>query len=340
MAILFGILFAVLIAFFGLNLWGVHLRKQGQRPIDAKAMAADGQRLVRTADGRQVAYCTYGIQAADAPVVVNMHGSGIEAGFERMTYEAICTELGCRGIAISQPGCGFSDEQPGRVVKDWAEEDLAAVLDAEQVDCFYITGHSQGTPHAMAAAFAFPERCLGMGLNAPLLPSALVASLQLGKTIGTGTTPSSTLMKHFFMGWYFAVFHIVIAILPPRIISYTVQRGFPKLQADTALQQRFYCSIRRAAVRSSTGLAWESAQDVCFDWGFDIRAIRNDNVCVWHSDDDNVIPSHQGKWLAEYFNANYRHATEGYGHMTYCTGIYQVPEHSMVAALLKGTKQA
>nr|PMH77830.1 hypothetical protein BCU58_11365 [Vibrio sp. 10N.286.48.B7] len=54
------------------------------------------------------------------------------------------------------------------------------------------------------------------------------------------------------------------------------------------------------------------------------------------AEDDSAIPSGQGKWLAEHLSADYRHAPEGYGHMTYCAGPYQQPSQSLVAALLRG----
>ncbi len=76
-----------------------------------------------------------------------------------------------------------------------------------------------------------------------------------------------------------------------------------------------------------------------FDWGFDVREVQNANAFVWHSDDDSAIPAAQGKWLAEHLSANYRHASEGYGHMTYCAGKYQEPDKSLVAALLRGANQ-
>jgi hypothetical protein len=57
---------------------------------------------------------------------------------------------------------------------------------------------------------------------------------------------------------------------------------------------------------------------------------------VWHSDDDSAIPAEQGKWLAQYFAADYRHNSEGYGHMTYCRGQYLQPKNSLLAALIAG----
>ncbi|MBL4796688.1 MAG: alpha/beta hydrolase [Oleispira sp.] len=321
------------------TLMGIRIRNNGMRPIVQSQVDADWQRLAITKDGRQVAYCTYGSQDVTASVVINMHGSGLEAGFERTTYEKICTALGCRGIAISLPGCGFTDEKPGRQVRDWPAEDLAAVLEAEGISQFHITGHSQGTPHAMAAALHFSDRCIGLGLNAPLIPTALCEELNIDSTLGTGQTPTSAQLKQASMGWYFTLMGMAFGVLPPSLLSSLIKKGFPKVKADHELVSRFEGSMRRAVVRGTSGATWETAQDTCFEWGFDVRDIQHANAFVWHSDDDSAIPCAQGKWLAEHFGADYRHASEGYGHMTYCTGQYQDPEKSLVAALLRGANQ-
>ncbi|MGR5285270.1 alpha/beta hydrolase [Vibrio maritimus] len=325
-----------ILALFLFNFWGTRLRDSGMKPIDSNLLKNSQQKIAITRDGRSVAYCVYGSQDLTAPVVINMHGSGLEAGFERQTYQKISSSLGCRGIAISLPGCGFSDEKPGRRVVDWPKEDLEAVLNAEGVEAFHITGHSQGTPHAMAAALHFGDRCIGLGLNAPLLPTALCEELGTGATIGTGGTPTSKQLRQYYMGWYFAVFRLVFDVLPPSLASTPIRKGFPKVKADKELVSRFEEAMRRSVVRGTSGATWESAQDTCFDWGFDVKLLANANAHVWHSDDDSAIPSEQGKWLAEHLKASYKHKSEGYGHMTYCAGKYQEPEHSMIAALLNG----
>ena len=322
------------------NFWGLRIRDQGMRSLGLDEVSASGQLLATGKNGRQIAYCTYGKQDPAAPVVINMHGSGLEAGFERDTFEQVCVALECRGIAISLPGCGFTDEKPGRQVKDWPLDDLDAVLNSEGVNQFHITGHSQGTPHAMAAALYFPARCIGLGLNAPLLPTKLCEEIGAKSTIGTGRTPTSIKLKRASTGWYFSVFRIVFEVLPASLVANAITRAFPKVKADHELVNRVKASMRRSIVRGTSGATWESAQDTCFDWGFDVRDVRNENAFVWHSDDDNTIPSEQGKWLAQHLSANHRHASEGYGHMTYCAGQYQEPQKSLVAALLWGGEQA
>ncbi len=328
-------IFVVLLTLiFFSNLLGLRIKHRGMRPNTAAEISACNQRLAFTADGRQVAYCCYGSEKSSVPVVINMHGSGLEANFERTTYHNICSTLDCRGIAISLPGCGFTDEKPGRQVKDWPAEDLEAVLNAENIDNFHITGHSQGTAHAMAAAHYFSQRCIGLGLNAPLLPTQLCQDLGLNKAIGTGSTPSSQRLNKVYMGWYFSLFWLAFQLLPSWIVTIPILKGLPEIKKDQHLLKRFTDSVHQSTIRGCSGAAWESAQDTCFDWGFNIKAIEHNNVVIWHADDDNTIPSEQGAWLANQFGAQLKHHAEGFGHLTYCQGQYQKPHQSLIYALL------
>jgi pimeloyl-ACP methyl ester carboxylesterase len=339
MDLLFTIIALLVATLLIFNHIGVRIREKGMRSVSDQEIEDAGQKHVLTDDGRLVAYAVYGSDQLEAPVVINMHGSALEAGFEKATYANICQALNVKGIAISLPGCGFTDQKPGRKVVEWANEDLAAVLKAEQVEQFHITGHSQGTPHAMAAALTYSDRVIGLALNAPLLPTALNKELGFASTLGTGQTPHSSSLKKYSMGWYFSVFRIVFGMLPSSVATGVLRKGFPKVEADKELVERFHASLKRGVVRGTSGSTWETAQDSCFDWGFDVRDLSHSNAFVWHADDDNTVPSIQGKWLAGLVGADHKHEAEGYGHLTYCAGQYQEPEKSIVAAMLSGASQ-
>lgn len=85
--------------------------------------------------------------------------------------------------------------KPGRQVVDWPREDLEAVLKKEGVEKFMIMGHSQGTAHAMAAAYYFQERCEGFGLNAPLLPTKVSKEEDIITAIGSDSLPNTASSK-------------------------------------------------------------------------------------------------------------------------------------------------
>ena len=257
-------------------------------------------------------------------------------------YRPICEALGVKGIAISLPGYGYTDMLPGRVVKDWPEDDLEPVLTAEGVDRFMITGHSQGNPHAMAAAFHFGGRCVGLGLNAPLLPAPLSKEVGVKGAIGMDSLPRTESLKKPYMAWYFALFHLSLVTLAPWIPLKGMVAGRPNIAADGALMRRMRESVTRGVVRGSVGSTWETAGDVCYEWGFDPRLIETNNVCVWHAADDNLCPPEIGQWLAEMFRTkegvrvDFRADDLGFGHFTYVRGEFAEAETSMIKALLDG----
>ena len=330
------------VAYLAATLAGLRLIKKGQRPFDAEALALDGGKYVTNEQGRMIEYFVYGSQDKDAKVVVTMHGSGPEALSEVHLHEPACETLGVKGISISLPGYGYTDMKPGRQVKDWPKEDLEPVLTQEGVEKFMITGHSQGNPHAMAAAFYFGDRCEGIGMNAPLLPADVSKEIGLKGAIGSESLMSTETLRKPAMAWYFVLYHLGVVTFSPWLPMRALSKDRPKIDQDQMLVQVFRETLQRAVVRGSVGAAWETAGDVCYEWGFDPRLIETKNVVIWHAADDNWCPPEIGKWLADHFQAkegvtvNYRADDQGFGHLTYCRGEFLEPETSMIYALIDG----
>ena len=327
-----GIVVAVGVALYLLAVaFGLYVKARGQRPFDADALAAEGGKYATTSDGRVVEYFTYGTTNPDARVVVNMHGSGTEAREQASLNAPICEALGVRGIAISLPGFAYSDIQPGRQVKDWPRDDLEPVLAQEGVDRFMITGHSQGNPHAMAAAWYCGDRCEGLGLYAPLLPTPVSREEGVKGAIGIESLPTTEKLRKWYMGWYFAVMHLSVVSFAPWLPLRAIAHSGRGVREDRELIRHFGDSLVRGTVRGSVGNAWESALDVCYEWGFDPRLIETRNVVVWHAADDRLCPAEIGRWLAEMFRAregvrvNFRDDDVGFGHLTYSRGEFVEP---------------
>ena len=181
MKILFKILKYTVIAIVSLvlvfSIGGLIIKKQGQSDIDQASLQTDDAKIATDKNGRKIEYFLYGSNDLNAPVIINIHGSGLDGTFEKSVHQSACEQLGVRGISISLPACGNTDMKIGRKVIDWASEDLESVLNQEKVNQFMITGHSQGNPHAMAAAYHYRNRCIGLGLNAPLLPNDVTTDI-------------------------------------------------------------------------------------------------------------------------------------------------------------------
>ena len=315
---------------------GLYLLKKGQLAFDEKALENDGGKYVITEDGRKVEYFVFGNLEPLSKVVICMHGSGPEALSEVAFNEKSCLAFGLRGIAISMPGYGYSDMKHGRKVIDWPKEDLAAVLKKEEVDKFIIMGHSQGTVHAMAAAYYYPERCEGLGLNSPLLPTKMSKEEGVATAIGSNSLPNTSTLQKFYMAWYFAIMHLSLVTFSPLLPLKAI-----KMARTTASFRIMRDTLKRTVKRGSVGGTYETAGDVCFDLGFDPRKIKNDNICIWHPSDDKFCPPEIGKWLSDYYKkelgvkVNFRADNLGYGHFTYKQGEFLEPENSMIKALLE-----
>jgi pimeloyl-ACP methyl ester carboxylesterase len=326
--------------FLVFNAWGLYLRDKGQAPLDEEALRASGSKFVRNKDNRVIEYRCYGSSDPHAPVVINIHGSGLEAGYEEDLYKESCLMLGVRGIAISLPGCGYSDVDIGRRVVDWPNHDLLPVLDKENVEDFFITGHSQGCAHAMAAAFVFSRRCVGLGLNAPLLSTYISKKYGIPEALGSGGLLKTDQLHDTWMGWYFATMKISIEYLSPVLPIFWLVRTSPKLKGEGNQLARLQSSLRRAVVRNSVGGTWESTQDVCYEWGFNPLGIETNNVSIWHAGDDKYCPPEIGEWFAQQLlekesrHVDFKSDEIGLGHFTFCGGIYKEPERSLVKSLL------
>ena len=173
-AITFLIVGIPVIAWAAVVGYGLVRRAQPYTPFDSEAQKNDAAQLgaegrsIKMPDGRIVEYLVYGSQDPQARVIVQIHGASSSAGWICAMYAPLLAELNIKGIAPSLPGYGFSDIYVGRLIKDWPR-DVEAILEQESVDQFLVEGISLGTSHAMAVAWALPERCIGLGLNVPYL---------------------------------------------------------------------------------------------------------------------------------------------------------------------------
>ena len=105
------------------------------------------------ADGRTLGYAEYG-DPHGTPVFF-IHGSPGSRLFR--PPDEVTKRLGVRLICAERPGYGDSTFQPNRRILDWSN-DIVSLADALKLDSFAVIGHSGGGPHALACAYAMPER--------------------------------------------------------------------------------------------------------------------------------------------------------------------------------------
>ena len=320
---------------------GLIIKNQGQSEIDQASIDKDGAKIIADKHGRNIEYFLYGSTNLNAPVIINIHGSGLDGTFEKAVNKIACNELGVRGISISLPGVGNTDMKKGRKVIEWPTEDLQAVLEAEKVDSFMITGHSQGNPHAMAAAHHFGARVYGLGLNAPLLPNNLTSELGIPGALANESLKTTEELDQTMNAYWFFGLYLYVDLFAPSAPTQTLLKLGKNIKKDSLLVEMMNYTFSRSMVRGSAGNTWESARDVCYDWGFDPREINTKNICIWHASDDTACPPEIGAWLAKHYQkkgalVNYKNDNIGYNHMTFCNQYYRKSQNSMVKALLKG----
>ncbi len=133
-------------------------------------------------DGRRLGYTTYG--ADSGPLVVVLDGPA-SRGLARASAPA-AAGLGIRLVAPDRPGVRTSTPAPNRGIADWPS-DHAALLDALGAQRAGILSQSGGTPYAVAAAAALPERTIAIAALGPVAPFDEPASVrELGGELRAG----------------------------------------------------------------------------------------------------------------------------------------------------------
>ena len=327
--------------YFTFIIGGLIIKNQGQSDIDEASILEDNAKIAVDKNGRKIEYFLYGSSDVNSPVIINIHGSGLDGTFEKEVNKTACKELGVRGISISLPGVGNTDMKKGRKVVDWPSEDLQAVLDAENIENFMITGHSQGNPHAMAAAYHFGDRVTGLGLNAPLLPNDVTKDIGIAGALANETLKTTEELDKIWNAYWFFALYLYVDLFAPSAPTQTLVSMGENVKSDKYLIKMMEHTFARSMVRGSAGNTWESALDVAYLWGFDPREITTKNICVWHASDDTACPPEIGIWLAKFYkekgaHVNFKNDNIGFNHMTFCSSYYRKAENSMVKALLDG----
>jgi pimeloyl-ACP methyl ester carboxylesterase len=105
-------------------------------------------------DGRKIAYCEYG-ELQGKPIFY-FHGTP-GSRHEPLFGHQAAYENQYRLIAPDRPGFGRSDYQKGRTLLGWAD-DVMQIADQLGLETFGVMGASGGGPHALACAYAIPDR--------------------------------------------------------------------------------------------------------------------------------------------------------------------------------------
>ncbi|GAC1543959.1 MAG: alpha/beta hydrolase [Vulcanimicrobiaceae bacterium] len=257
--------------------------------------------------------------AAHGPALVMHHGTPSDASLWS-SWDDVAREHGLRLFSLSRPGYATSTRAPGRCVADVAI-DVRAVLEAFDVPWFVTAGWSGGGPHALATGHFLADRCRGI---ATLAGVAAYGAADLDFLAGMGPENhrefgAALRGEADLRAWLLANAADFASVsgagiadafggLVPQIDKDVLRGGF----ADDMAAE-----MRRALAHGFDG--WID-DDLAFvkPWGFDLAAVRVP-VTIWQGDQDLMVPSAHGTWLAARTPMAVAKPARGHGHISLVT---------------------
>ena len=237
--------------------------------------------VVRLRDGRAVTYIATGPE--DGFPVVYCHGAIGSPRWHTPGLDEVIERLGIRYLVVNRPGFAGSDPSPGRAVVGHAH-DLGELMSVLGHGRFSVVGVSAGAPYALACAWAFTDRLVGLAAVSPLGPAD-----------GPGASPS---------------FRYRIPLVP-----------FGSPRAGPAIA---HVSLRALGLQRQTcARAMIDDYLVCRrPWGFD-PADMGVPVTLWHGGSDWLVPPAHARALAAVIPQCTARVAEG-GHFFYSRRLAEI----------------
>jgi pimeloyl-ACP methyl ester carboxylesterase len=194
-------------------------------------------------------------------------------------------KCGIRWVSYDRPGYGGSTPHPGRDVAS-AAADVASIADALGIDHFAVFGYSGGAPHALACGALLPERVLSVVCVAGLAPFRAE-----GLDWFAGMAPYGTELLRAAVGGRAALEDYLGST------EFDPDQFTPRDQAALLGTWSWLGAVAGHAMQA--GPAGVAADEMAYvaPWGFDPGMVRP-QVLFLHGDQDRIVPSSHGKWLA------------------------------------------
>lgn len=268
-------------------------------------------------DGRVADLLTGG--AFHGPALVMHHGTPSDASLWA-GWDDVAREHGLRLFSLSRPGYATSTRAFGRSVADVAQ-DVRAVIDAFDVPWFVTAGWSGGGPHALATAHLSSDRCRAV---ATLAGVAAYGASDLDFLAGMGPENhdefgAALRGEASVRAWLDAnAAHLQMvtgAELADAFGGLIPQRDRDALHGGFA--DDMAAEMRRALAHGFDG--WID-DDLAFvrPWGFDLATLHVP-ATVWQGDEDLMVPSAHGSWLAAHLPNAVAKPARGHGHISLVT---------------------
>ena len=279
---------------------------------------------VRTGDGRDLEVLKVG-PADGFPLL--WHGGTPTAAPEIPHVVRAVTGKGWQLVCYSRPGYAGSTAHPGRSVAA-AAADVVAVLDHLRLDRFVTLGWSGGGPHALACAALLPGRCAAAATHAGVAPHDAEGldwldgmgpenHAEFGAAVESVESLTTYLEKEA-SGLVDVTGEQLVAAFAG-LLSEVDRAALTGELADSVAE-----TVRRAV---SAGISGWRDDDLAFvkDWGFDLSAITTP-VSIWQGQQDRMVPSAHGPWLAAHITGARLHLYPDEGHLSLFTQMPRITD--------------
>jgi pimeloyl-ACP methyl ester carboxylesterase len=277
-------------------------------------------RTFKLSDGRELSFAEYG-DLSGQPLFFFHGGPG--SRLQGRFFEETAKTNHIRLIAVDRPGMGKSDFLPGRTILDTAKDivELGYELGLKK---FGVLGWSAGGPHALACAYAIPDKLSFCGVLAgfPPLTSESAVSL-LDKTDQYAYRAAHKQPIAFRM--FFRMMRLGALQFPGRYFDQVYKASSEpdrRILSLPGIKELMIQDTKECFRQSSKGLAHDARLEYS-DWGFNLEKIIAP-VHVWQGTEDFFVHFKLGERIAHSLPQAVFHKLEGNGHFFPITGINEV----------------
>jgi pimeloyl-ACP methyl ester carboxylesterase len=242
---------------------------------------------------------------------------------------------GLRTVMYARPGYGGSTPQPGRLVAD-AAADVDKILERIGADEFVTAGWSGGGPHALACAALLPVRCLAAATIAGAAPydspglDWMAGMAEENHEEFRAALAGEADLTTFLNGAAGSLREISAAQVADGLGGLLSETDKAALTAEFA--DHLAASLRAAVTPGIDG--WRD-DDLAFtrDWGLSLDALGHATpVAIWQGDQDRMVPSTHGAWLAANIPLARARFRSGEGHLSLINRLGEILDDLMTLA--------